>query len=92
MKETAAEAVSALRQEGIRLVLLTGDHGGSATLIAKELRIDEVHKDVSPAQKAEIVGRIKREGRIVAMAGDGGRSSDAGVDGFGIDPGAALQR
>jgi len=71
MKETAAQAVSALRQEGIRLVLLTGDHEGSATLIAKELRIDEVHTDVSPAQKAEIVGRIKREGHIVAMAGDG---------------------
>src|SRR5438309_7034375 len=69
MKETAAQAVSALRQEGIRLVLLTGDHQGSATLIAKELRIDEVHTDVSPAQKAEIVGRIKREGHIVAMAG-----------------------
>jgi P-type Cu+ transporter len=72
MKETAAQAVSVLRQEeGIRLVLLTGDHAGSATLIAKELRIDEVHTDVSPAQKAEIVGRIKREGHIVAMAGDG---------------------
>lgn len=71
MKETAAQAVSALRQEGIRLVLLTGDHEGSATLIRKELRIDEVHTDVSPAQKAEIVGRIKREGHIVAMAGDG---------------------
>ncbi len=71
MKETAAQAVSALRQEGIRLVLLTGDHEGSATLIAKELRIDEVHTDVSPAQKAEIVGRIKRDGHTVAMAGDG---------------------
>src|SRR6266404_985250 len=71
MKETAAQAVSELRQEGIRLVLLTGDHEGSATLIAKELRIDEVHTDVSPAQKAEIVGRIKREGHTVAMAGDG---------------------
>jgi Cu+-exporting ATPase len=71
MKETAAQAVSALRQEGIRLVLSTGDHEGSATLIAKELRIEEVHTDVSPAQKAEIVGGIKREGHIVAMAGDG---------------------
>jgi Cu+-exporting ATPase len=60
-----------LRQEGIRLVLSTGDHEGSATLIAKELRIEEVHTDVSPAQKAEIVGGIKREGHIVAMAGDG---------------------
>jgi len=77
MKETAAPAVTALRQAGIRLVLLTGDHEGSATLIAKELRIDEVHTDVSPAQKAEIVGRIKREGHIVAMAGDGANDAPA---------------
>jgi Cu+-exporting ATPase len=71
MKETTPEVVSALREEGIRLVLLTGDHKGSARFIAKELQIDEVHAEVSPAQKAEIVRKIKNEGHVVAMAGDG---------------------
>ncbi len=87
MKETAAQAVSTLRREGIRLVLLTGDHKGSATLIAKELRIDEVHTDVSPAQKAEIVASIKREGHVVAMAGDGVNDAPALA---GADVGIAM--
>jgi Cu+-exporting ATPase len=71
IKETTPEVVSALREQGIRLVLLTGDHQGSAQFIMQELQIDEVHTEVSPAEKAEIVRKLKNEGHLVAMAGDG---------------------
>jgi P-type Cu+ transporter len=71
VKETTPQAITELRAQGIRIVMLTGDRKASAETIAKELQLDEVHTEVSPAQKAEIIAELKKEGRIVAMAGDG---------------------
>ena len=71
MKESAREAVRALQQEGLRIVILTGDRKDAAKVIADKLGIAEVQGEVLPAQKGEIVRRLKSEGRVVAMAGDG---------------------
>jgi P-type Cu+ transporter len=71
VKGTAAEAVSQLRDEGLRIVMLTGDRTESAEIIARQLQIDNVRAQVLPEQKAKIVAELKSEGRVVAMAGDG---------------------
>jgi Cu+-exporting ATPase len=71
MKASTPEAIHALREEGLRIVILTGDRKEAAKVIADKLGIEEVEGEVLPQQKAEIVKRLKREGRIVAMAGDG---------------------
>jgi P-type Cu+ transporter len=71
MKESTPEAVDALRQDGLRIVMLTGDKKESASMISTELKISEVESEVSPARKGEIVMRLHGEGRVVAMAGDG---------------------
>jgi len=71
LKPSAPEAISALRQDGLRIVMLTGDRRESAALIGKELGIEEVEAEVRPEQKAEVVKRLRQQGRVVAMAGDG---------------------
>jgi Cu+-exporting ATPase len=71
VKETTPEALKQLRQAGIRLVMLTGDNKRTAASIAQRLGIDEVEAEVLPEDKARVVQRLKGEGRIVAMAGDG---------------------
>jgi len=71
VKASAPEAIRALRAEGIRLVMLTGDRRQVAALVAKELGIEEVEAEVQPLQKAEVVKRLREQGRVVAMAGDG---------------------
>ena len=71
MKESTPEAIDALQKEGFRIVILTGDRMDAAKVIADELGIKEVEAEVLPQQKVEIVERLKSEGRIVAMAGDG---------------------
>lgn len=71
MKESTPEAIRSLQEEGLRIVILTGDHKGAAKVIADQLGIGEVEGEVLPQQKAETVKRLKSEGRIVAMAGDG---------------------
>jgi len=71
IKATSAEAVSALHQSGIRIVMLTGDNETTANAVAAQLGIDEVIASVLPGQKAEVVARLQNEGRFVAMAGDG---------------------
>jgi len=71
IKATTAEAIEALHQEGIRVVMLTGDSRTTAEAVGKKLGIDEVIAEVLPEQKAEIVKRLQGEGKIVAMAGDG---------------------
>ena len=71
MKEGVTEIASALRAEGVRLVLLTGDRRGSAEFLAKAMPLEELREEVSPAQKAEVVTRYKKLGHVVAMAGDG---------------------
>ena len=71
IKATTAEALAALRAEGIRVVMLTGDNRTTAEAVARQLGIDEIEAEVLPDQKSAVVERLKREGRIVAMAGDG---------------------
>ncbi|HXN51017.1 MAG TPA: heavy metal translocating P-type ATPase [Candidatus Acidoferrum sp.] len=71
IKPSAREAIRALRADGIRLVMLTGDRRAVAAIVARELGIEEVEAEVQPQQKAEIVKRLRSQGRIVAMAGDG---------------------
>ncbi|MFC7052517.1 heavy metal translocating P-type ATPase [Hansschlegelia quercus] len=71
IKSTTAEAIRALKSEGLRVVMLTGDNRTTAETVARKLGIDEVEADVLPEAKHEIVERLKREGRVVAMAGDG---------------------
>jgi P-type Cu+ transporter len=71
LKETTPEAIQALRAEGLRLVMLTGDRRESAAMIAKELGLSEIEAEVRPEQKAAVIERLKKEGRVVAMAGDG---------------------
>jgi Cu+-exporting ATPase len=71
IKENAAEALSALRAEGVQIVMLTGDSRVTAEAVARRLGIDEVHAEVLPQRKAEVVRELKEVGRVVAMAGDG---------------------
>jgi Cu+-exporting ATPase len=71
IKATTAEAIAALRKEGIRVVMLTGDNRTTAEAVGRKLGIDEVEAEVLPDQKSAVVARLKGEGRIVAMAGDG---------------------
>lgn len=71
VKETTKAAISALQKEGIRVVMLTGDNRISAAAVARMLGIDEVEAEVLPEDKGKIVERLQKEGRIVAMAGDG---------------------
>jgi Cu+-exporting ATPase len=71
IKESTPEAIRALHKEGIRIVMLTGDNRTTAEAVARKLGIDEVQADVLPEQKGEIVKRLQKQGRIVAMAGDG---------------------
>ncbi len=71
IKATTMAALDALRSEGIRIVMLTGDNRTTAQAVATKLGITEVEADVLPDQKNAIVRRLKNEGRVVAMAGDG---------------------
>jgi Cu+-exporting ATPase len=71
VKASTAEALALLHAEGIRVVMLTGDSKTTANAVAKKLALDEVIAEVLPQQKGEVVKRLKAEGRIVAMAGDG---------------------
>jgi len=71
IKPSTPEALAGLRAEGIRVVMLTGDNRTTAEAVARQLGIDEVEAEVLPDQKSAVVTKLKREGRIVAMAGDG---------------------
>ncbi len=71
IKPTTAEAVRALKAAGLRLVMMTGDNRTTAEAVARKLGIDEVQAEVLPQDKAAVVERLRAEGRIVAMAGDG---------------------
>jgi Cu+-exporting ATPase len=71
VKPSTPEAIAALKAEGIRVVMLTGDNRTTALAVAGRLGIEEVEAEVLPDQKSAVVARLKREGRIVAMAGDG---------------------
>ncbi len=71
VKETTAEAVKLLRDDGVHIVMLTGDNPVTARAVARKLGIDEVEADVLPDRKREVIKRLQGEGRVVAMAGDG---------------------
>jgi Cu+-exporting ATPase len=71
VKDTTPDAIRALHDEGVRIVMVTGDSETTAQSVARKLGIDEVFAGVLPAQKVEVVKRLQAEGRIVAMAGDG---------------------
>jgi Cu+-exporting ATPase len=71
IKSNAAEAVRQLRAEKIRIVMLTGDDRVTASAVARELGIDEVEAEILPGGKREVIERLQKEGRVVAMAGDG---------------------
>ena len=100
VKATTAEALATLAADGLRIVMLTGDSRVTADAVAGNLGIDEVHAEVRPEDKAEVVRRLKAEGRVVAMAGDGvndapalalpdvgiamGRGTDVAIESAGI--------
>ena len=71
LREGAADALQALRQERIRVVMLTGDSGTTAQAVARQLGINEVMAEVAPDQKAAAVKKLQDQRRFVAMAGDG---------------------
>ena len=71
VKATTPKALAALRDAGMRIVMLTGDNRITADAIARRLGITEVEADVLPDKKADVVAKFKAQGRIVAMAGDG---------------------
>jgi len=71
VKETTPAAIAALHAEGLRIVMLTGDNRTTAEAVARRLGIDEVEAEVLPEEKGRVVERLRGEGRVVAMAGDG---------------------
>jgi Cu+-exporting ATPase len=70
-KASAREAVAALRAQGVRTVLVSGDNAGAARAVGEALGIDEVHAEVLPQDKAGLIARLKEGGHTVAMVGDG---------------------
>ncbi len=70
-KPQAAGAIAALRRQGVRTVLVSGDNAGAAGAVARQLGIDEVHAEVLPGDKAALVASLKAGGTTVAMVGDG---------------------
>jgi Cu+-exporting ATPase len=77
IKASAAAASAALQRSGLRLVMLTGDTHATAQAVARQLGIEEVIADVLPEQKAQAIERLQKEGRVVAMAGDGSNDAPA---------------
>jgi len=71
IKESTPEAIRSLEQEGVHVVMLTGDNRTTALAVAKKLGIEQVEAGVLPERKNEVVKRLQKEGHIVAMAGDG---------------------
>ena len=71
IKASTAEALATLKASGMRVIMATGDGLTTARAVAAKLGIDEVHGEVKPADKLALVDKLQREGRIVAMAGDG---------------------
>jgi Cu+-exporting ATPase len=77
LKPSTAEAIKALHAEGLRIVMLTGDNEVTAKAVADRLGIDEVRADVLPTAKRDVIAQLQRNGRTVAMAGDGINDSPA---------------
>jgi Cu+-exporting ATPase len=77
IRSTTAEAVRALHADGVRVVMVTGDHRVTATAVASELGIADVRSEVLPADKRNVIVDLQRTGRVVAMAGDGTNDAPA---------------
>jgi len=71
VKSSSAGAIQQLKAEGVRVVMLTGDRAETAQSVASQLQIEEIKAEVRPERKSEIIKNLRKEGRIVAMAGDG---------------------
>jgi Cu+-exporting ATPase len=71
IKKTTPEALKTLRDDGVRIVMLTGDNATTAKAVANRLGIEEIEADVLPERKNEVIRHLRDEGRVVAMAGDG---------------------
>ena len=71
IRATTPEAIRLLREDGLRVIMLTGDAGVTAEAVARRLGLDEVIAEVLPQEKNEVIKRLQAEGRVVAMAGDG---------------------
>ena len=71
VKQSTPEALAALKKAGLRIIMATGDGLTTAKAVGSRLGIDEVHGEVKPADKLALVERLQKEGRVVAMAGDG---------------------
>jgi Cu+-exporting ATPase len=71
IKESSAAAICALHEMGLKIIMCTGDNRGTAEAVARELGIDEVHAEVMPQDKIELIRKLKQQGAVVAMAGDG---------------------
>jgi Cu+-exporting ATPase len=71
IKASTPEAIAALHKEGLRIVMLTGDNRTTADAVARRLNLDDVRAEVLPAAKREVIQQLQRDGRVVAMAGDG---------------------
>lgn len=71
IKATSKEAVQALRQQGIEVFMLTGDNQTTARAVAEQVGIENFQAELMPSEKIEVVKRLQKEGRVVAMAGDG---------------------
>ncbi|MFN2425439.1 MAG: heavy metal translocating P-type ATPase [Candidatus Binatia bacterium] len=87
VKESTPPALRRLKAEGLRVVMLTGDHRATAEAVARRLGITEVEAEVMPEHKLEVVKRLRREGCVVAMAGDGVNDAPALA---GADVGIAM--
>ncbi|MDX1404972.1 MAG: copper-translocating P-type ATPase [Woeseiaceae bacterium] len=71
IKETTAAAISSLQQQGLRVIMLTGDNRTTANVVAAKLSVDDVIAEVLPADKARVIRELRDTGKVVAMAGDG---------------------
>ena len=71
VKDSTPEALAALKAAGLRILMATGDGLTTAKAVAARLGIDELHGEVKPANKLILIERLQKEGRVVAMAGDG---------------------
>ncbi|HYM18548.1 MAG TPA: heavy metal translocating P-type ATPase [Micropepsaceae bacterium] len=71
IKESTPATISALHEQGVHIVMLTGDHRSTAEAVARKLKLDEVEAEVLPDRKSEVVQRLRNAGKVVAMAGDG---------------------
>jgi Cu+-exporting ATPase len=77
IKPSASGAVARLRDNGIRVVMLSGDNATTAGAVAQKLGIDEVHAEVLPETKREVIAELQASGKVVAMAGDGTNDAPA---------------